>query len=217
MKKHRMIHTGEKPYPCWICGQSFRRKETRDTHVRYHTRERQFACKMCDKKYISKSHLRVLIRLLYRVSQAWHFPVNDVLIEFFFCRIILKVIIRINRPENWIIAWYAEKAFNPLKASRLTFVCIRGTDRFGAIFAVNATSAPRRWIGTLDAATPKNKSIYNLKKNCFIFFFLTIGEGFFLLHLRKTLVYFRCTSIHTDRWLQGGSTGWFNVSVGQIY
>lgn len=66
LKKHMMVHTGEKPYSCWICGQSFRRKETRDTHVRYHTRERSFGCKVCDKKYISKSHLRVSSSLVLR-------------------------------------------------------------------------------------------------------------------------------------------------------
>lgn len=59
MKKHRLIHTGEKPYPCWQCGQYFRRKETRDTHLRYHTGERPYSCSICTKKYISASHLRV--------------------------------------------------------------------------------------------------------------------------------------------------------------
>lgn len=61
MKKHRLIHTGEKPYPCWQCGQCFRRKETRDTHLRYHTGERPYCCNICSKKYISASHLRVSV------------------------------------------------------------------------------------------------------------------------------------------------------------
>nr|XP_023030078.1 zinc finger protein OZF-like [Leptinotarsa decemlineata] len=58
MKKHQLIHTGEKPYPCWQCGRSFRRKETRDTHVRYHTGERPYSCDICSKKYVAASHLR---------------------------------------------------------------------------------------------------------------------------------------------------------------
>nr|CAH7728743.1 unnamed protein product [Callosobruchus chinensis] len=58
VKKHRLIHTGEKPYACWQCGRTFRRKETRDTHVRYHTGERPYTCDICSKKYVAASHLR---------------------------------------------------------------------------------------------------------------------------------------------------------------
>lgn len=48
LKRHFMIHTGEKPFTCDICTKSFRELSTLKKHMLTHTRSRLFRCTLCD-------------------------------------------------------------------------------------------------------------------------------------------------------------------------
>ncbi|XP_003514103.1 zinc finger protein 501 [Cricetulus griseus] len=51
LNRHRMIHTGEKPFQCSECGMSFSQKAFLVKHFRIHTGERPFRCGECGKAF----------------------------------------------------------------------------------------------------------------------------------------------------------------------
>ena len=64
LQRHKLCHTGERPFNCDVCNYRARRKDALMEHKLLHTtREKQFTCNFCDFKTFFK---RSLIRHLRR-------------------------------------------------------------------------------------------------------------------------------------------------------
>lgn len=57
MKRHRLIHTGEKPFKCDICDKAFNRSFNVSQHRLIHTDEKPFKCDLCSQAFNKKSNL----------------------------------------------------------------------------------------------------------------------------------------------------------------
>ncbi|XP_066993631.2 zinc finger protein 660 isoform X1 [Anabrus simplex] len=58
LRKHQIVHRGEKPYLCEECGKSFVRKQDLNVHRRYHLGVRPYPCGLCEKTFHSYSGLK---------------------------------------------------------------------------------------------------------------------------------------------------------------
>lgn len=70
LRKHEMVHTGEKPNHCPHCPKRFRLKSQLEAHVNLHTKQTLYVCGECDARFYRSAELARHLRFKH---QEWQY------------------------------------------------------------------------------------------------------------------------------------------------